>query len=91
MTAPPRSRAAGPLALLLVCVLIAAAAVTAAALLPPFLRDGARRADPERTPSAVGPWRLALDGADAWEKSLIDLVDDPAFGEQQWQRWAGSR
>lgn len=37
------------------------------------------------------PWRLALDGADAWEKSLIDLVDDPAFGEQQWQRWAASR
>lgn len=33
------------------------------------------------------PWQLALDGADALNKNLIEIENDPRFSEANWKAW----
>lgn len=37
------------------------------------------------------PWRLAIDGADAVDKNLIQIEDDPRFSEANWKAWMKRR
>ncbi|MDT0157772.1 hypothetical protein Q9R19_09060 [Microbacterium sp. ARD32] len=37
------------------------------------------------------PWQLALDGARSWDRSLIQVMNDPRFSEAAWQAWLASR
>ena len=33
------------------------------------------------------PWQLALDGANSWDTSLVEIVNDPRFSTERWQQW----
>lgn len=37
------------------------------------------------------PWKLALDGADAVDKNLIEIENDPRFSEANWKAWLKRR
>lgn len=41
--------------------------------------------------SGGDPWQLAVNGARAWQKNLIEVENDPRFSEANWKAWLKRR